>query len=203
MIWPRMNKAELENLLEELDEALCQQFPKAEPISLFVVGGACLVFSGVTARQTRDIDVIIIDMMGQGPESLVYDLSRTGKKVRSTIERIGRAHGLRGSEKCFVNDDCSSFLLEIGQGEIPDFYLFKAYRKILLHFPTDLGYILACKLMAARPEKDLDDIAVLRQRLGVNSRAQAQAVVDRFFPSREHQRLYELPRTLKALFPQG
>ena len=59
-----MNKSELESLLEELDEALVKAFPGPEPMSVLVVGGACLLFQGVTTRPTEDVDVIIFEMMG-------------------------------------------------------------------------------------------------------------------------------------------
>lgn len=39
-----MNKLELETLLEEFDEALVKAFPGLEPMSVLVVGGACLLF---------------------------------------------------------------------------------------------------------------------------------------------------------------
>ena len=59
-----MNKEELEALLDELDEALVVAFPGPETISVLVVGGACLVLSDVTTRPTKDVDVIITDLLG-------------------------------------------------------------------------------------------------------------------------------------------
>lgn len=67
--------------------------------------------------------------------------------------------------------------------------------------PDDFGYILSCKLMAGRPDKDFNDIATLCQLLRVTTRAQAQAIVDRFFPSKELHRLHLLPSTLALFFP--
>ena len=78
--------------------------------------------------------------------------------------------------------------------------LLKAYRKLHLYVPGDLGYILACKLMAGRPEKDLADIEVLCPTLGIQTRAQAQHVVNQYFPSPIHQATYGLPRTLERMF---
>ena len=78
--------------------------------------------------------------------------------------------------------------------------LFKAYHKLHLYIPSDLSYILACKLMAGRPEKDLADIEVLCPTLGIQTRAQAQHVVNQYFPSPIHQATYGLPRTLERMF---
>jgi hypothetical protein len=72
--------------------------------------------------------------------------------------------------------------------------LLKAYQKLRLHVPSDLGYILACKLMAGRPEKNLADIEALCQTLSIRNRAQAQSMVDQYFPSPIHQATYQLPR---------
>ena len=59
-----MTKSEVEAFLREFDEALEQVFPGPEPMSVLVVGGACLLFQGVTTRPTEDVDVIIFEMMG-------------------------------------------------------------------------------------------------------------------------------------------
>ena len=44
------------------------------------------------------------------------------------------------------------------------------------------------------------DIAVLCQTLAIQSRAQAQQLVDRYFLSPAYQATYRLPRTLESLF---
>ncbi len=198
-----MTKEELEILLEELDEALVAAFPGPEPMSVLVVGGACLVFAHVTTRQTKDIDVIIFDLLGTGEASLVYNLNPTTAKLRKIIGAIGKRHGFRGNDRMFLNDDCASFLLELGQGHIPEKQLLKAYRKLHLYVPVDLRYILACKLMAGRPDKDFDDIALLRQKLDIHTPEQARTLVRQFFPDPYHQQLYDLPQTLKVIFPEG
>jgi hypothetical protein len=185
-----MNKPELESLLEELDEALVKAFPGPEPMSVLVVGGACLLFQGVTTRPTEDVDVIIFDMMGSEESTLIFH-SPIADKIRRIIKGIGKRHGLRGERQLFFNDDSAPFLLELSENELPP---------MRLYVPSDLGYILACKLMAGRPEKDLADIEALCQRLGIRNRAQAQSVVDQYFPSPIHQATYQLPRTLDGIF---
>ena len=197
-----MTKDELETLLQELDEALVAAFPGPEPMRVLVVGGACLVFADITTRQTRDVDVIIFDLLGTGEASLVYNLTPTTAKIRKMIGAIGKRHGLRGNDRMFLNDDCASFLLELGQGNLPDIQLFRAYQKLHLYIPMDLRYILACKLMAGRPDKDFGDIALLRQKLHIYTREEARTLVREFFPNPYHQQLYELPQTLKVIFPE-
>lgn len=195
-----MNKDELEALLDELDEALVKEFPGPETISVLVVGGACLLFSEITTRPTKDVDVIITDLMGEGEASLVYDLTPTAARIRKVIEEIGKRHGLRGDDRMFLNDDCASFLLELGRGKLPPSRPLRAYRKLHLSVPADLSYILACKFMAGRPAKDYQDIAALCQLLNIQTRSQAQGLVNRFFSDPYQQYLHRLGSTLNELF---
>lgn len=99
-----MKKLELEALLEELDEALVKAFPGPEPMSVLMVGGACLIFQGVTDRSTEDVDVIIFEMMGSEESTLIFN-APIADKIRRIIKSIGRRHGLRGKQQMFFNDD--------------------------------------------------------------------------------------------------
>jgi hypothetical protein len=194
-----MNKLELEALLEELDEALAKAFPGPEPMSVLVVGGACLLFQEVIDRTTEDVDVIIFEMMGSEENTLIFK-SPIADKIRRIIKGIGKRHGLKGQQQFFFNDDCAPFLLELSGNELPPMRLFKAYQKLHLYVPGDLRYILACKLMAGRATKDFADIDVLCQRLGIRNRGQAQSVVDRYFSSPVDQAIHLLSQTLETLF---
>ncbi len=194
-----MNKPELEALLEELDEELTKAFPVPEPMRVLVVGGACLLFQEVTTRPTEDVDVIIFDMMGSEESTLIFN-APIADKIRRIIKRIGKRHGLKGQQQFFFNDDCAPFLLELGGNELPPMRLFKAYKKLHLYVPSDLRYILACKLMAGRATKDFADINALCQKLGIRNRTQAQQVVDQYFLSPVHQAVHLLSQTLETVF---
>ena len=194
-----MNKPELEALLEELDEALVKAFPGPEPMSVLVVGGACLLFQGVTTRPTEDVDVIIFEMMGSEESTLIFH-APVADKIRRIIKGIGKRHGLKGQQQLFLNDDCAPFLLELSGNELPPMRLFKAYQKLHLYVPSELSYVLACKLMAGRATKDFADIEVLCQRLAIRNRMQAQSVVDQYFPSPVDQTVHLLSQTLETLF---
>ncbi len=193
-----MDKHQLETLLEQVDQKLVKAFPGPEPLSAIVVGGACLLFQGVIDRPTQDVDVIIFEMLGSEETTLIFQ-GPVADKVRSIIKAVGRKNGLTGKYQAFLNDDCSSFLLELSRNRLPEVQLLKKYQKLHLYIPNDLQYILACKLMAGR-EKDRSDIRALCQRFSVETRAQAKAVVDRYFPYIMDQVLHQLPQTLKDLF---
>jgi hypothetical protein len=194
-----MTKSEVEALLREFDEALVQAFPGPEPMSVLLVGGACFLLQGITAQPTDSVEVIILEMLG-GPERTLVFHSPTADKIRRIIREIGKRHGLKGERQQFLNDDAALFLLELSEQELPPKRLLKAYRKLHLYAPRDLSYLLACKLMLGRPEKDSVDIAVLCQALAIQNRAQAQQLVDRYFPSPAQQATYRLSCTLESLF---
>ena len=194
-----MTKTEVEALLEEFDEALVQAFPGPELMRVLLVGGACFLLQGITAQPTDSVDVIIVEMLGSKERTLVFR-SPVADKIRRIIREIGRRHGLKGQRKQFLNDDAAPFLLELSEHELPPMHVLTAYRELHLYAPMDLGYLLACKLMLGRPEKDSVDIAVLCQVLAIQNRAQAQQIVDRYFPSPAQQATYRLSCTLESLF---
>jgi len=197
-----MNRDELEEGLIELDMALAKAFPGPEAIECLVVGGACLLFQGITNRVTEDIDVIIFNLMGSEETTLIFK-TPLATKICTIIKRVGKQrYGLKGDHQLFFNDNCAPFLLELGRNILPDMRLFKKYQKLHLYIPNDLKYLLALKLMAGRPEKDHDDIRKLCERLNVQNRAQAKAVVDIYFPSLRDQFDYRLPNTLQELFKE-
>jgi len=194
-----MTKTEVEALLEEFDEALVEAFPGPEPMSVLLVGGVCLLLQGITAKPVDLVDVIILEMLGSPERTLVFH-SSVADKIRRIIRAIGKRHGLKGERQQFLNDDAAPFLLELSAQELPPMRLLKAYRKLHLYAPRDLGYLLACKLILGRAEKDGADIAVLRQVLAIQNRVQAQQLVNRYFPSPAQQSTYRLSCTLERMF---
>ena len=194
-----MTKSELEALLEEFDAALVKAYSGPEPMSALLVGGACLLLQGITTQPIDSVEVIILEMLGSQERTLVFH-SPIADKLRRIIREIGKRHGLKGERQQFFHDDSAPFLLELSEYEFPPMRLLTAYRRLHLYVPRDLGYLLACQLMLGRPEKDGADIAALCQTLAIQSRAQAQQLVDRYFPSPAHQAAYRLPCTLDGLF---
>jgi hypothetical protein len=192
-------KQELEALLEEFDATLVKAFPGPEPMSVLLVGRACLLLQGITTQPVDSVEVIIFEMLGSEERTLVFH-SPTADKIRRIIREIGKRHGLKGERQQFFHDDSAPFILELSEQELPPMRLLKAYRRLHLYVPRDIGYLLACKLMLGRPEQDGADIAVLCQTLAIQSRAQAQQLGDRYFSSPAHQAAYRLPCTLESLF---
>ena len=119
-----MTKTELEALLKEFDEALVQAFPGPEPMSVLLVGGACLLLQGITTQPTDSVEVIILEMLGSQERTLVFH-SPTRRQVRRIIREIGKRHGLKGERQQFLNDDAAPFLLELSEQELPPMRLLK------------------------------------------------------------------------------
>jgi hypothetical protein len=196
-----MGKPEVEALLEELDEALVQAFPGLEPLSVLLIGGAGLLLQGMTAQPVETVKVVIVDLLGSEERTLVFR-SPLADRVRRVIKDVGRHHGLKGEQQHFLNDDGASFVLELFEQEFPPMRLLPTYRKLQLYVPCDLGYLLACLLMVGWSEREGADIVMLCKALGIQSRDQAQHLVDQHFPSVLLQAFYRLPRTLGCLFGQ-
>jgi hypothetical protein len=194
-----MTKTELKALLKGFDEALLEAFPGPEPMSVLLVGEAYLLLQEITTQPIDSVEVIILEMLGSQERTLVFH-SPTADKLRRIIREVGKRHGLKGERQQFFHDDSAPFLLELSEQELPPMRLLTAYRKLHLYVPKDPGYLLACKLMVGRLEKDAADIAVLCQTLAIQNRAQAQQLVDRYFPSPAHQATYRLPCTLESIF---
>src|SRR5579859_2460374 len=135
-----MTKSELEVLLKEFDAALVEAFSGSGPMSALLVGGACLLLQGITTQPTDSVEVIILEMLGTQERTLVFH-SPTADKIRRIIREIGKRHGLRGERQQFFNDDSAPFLLELSEQELPPKLLLKAYRKLHLYVPRDLGYL--------------------------------------------------------------
>jgi hypothetical protein len=76
--------------------------------------------------------------------------------------------------------------------------LWKKYKVLEVYLP-DKEYVLAQKLLINRP-KDHEDIRLLFQALGIATKAQAQALLDRYL-SQNEQRQLNLTVTLQHYFP--
>lgn len=64
---------------------------------------------------------------------------------------------------------------------------------------AERGYILALKLLAGR-QKDSDDILALCHQLNIQTREQAQELLDRYVPDKHFQQLSHVDDTLDDVF---
>lgn len=135
-------------LFQELSDRLAVAGVSAQ---LFVVGGAAMALAYDRGRLTRDVDALFVP----APE------------VRRIAEEMSGPHGL---EPDWLNDAAKGFLP--GADEHPR-TVFES-ESLLVQVPSP-SYLLAMKLHASRDERDLNDAAILFNRLGYTS---AQDCID-------------------------
>ncbi|GFZ98992.1 DUF6036 family nucleotidyltransferase [Nesterenkonia alkaliphila] len=135
-------------LFHELSDRLTEAGVTAQ---LFVVGGAAMALAYDAERLTRDVDALFVP----APE------------VRQIAEEMSSAHGL---EPDWLNDAAKGFMP--GEDDQPR-TVFES-ESLLVQVPSP-GYLLAMKLHASRDERDLDDAAVLFNRVGYTT---AQECID-------------------------
>lgn len=143
-----LNAVEVRALLQELSDRLADSEVSAQ---LFVVGGAAMLLAYNAERVTRDVDALFVP----------------APQVRRIAERMSGPHGL---EPDWLNDGAKGFLP--GADEHPR-TVFES-ESLLVQVPSP-EYLLAMKLHASRDDRDLDDAALLFNRLGYTS---AQECID-------------------------
>jgi hypothetical protein len=179
-----MQAHEIETHLGELGDELERQGIE-QPIRLLVIGGAFMLLEVRNRKNTDDIDVLFTGIENP-PASPLYQAFKDAVHVVAVKKR------LRGN---WLNDLMAEILQDISR--VPAGTLWRRYGKLEVFFPPK-EYILALKLLAGR-RKDRADVLALCQQLDIRTRAQAQAVVDRFIPDPEVQQLNHLERTLNTL----
>lgn len=135
-------------LFQELSDRFAEMGVSAQ---LFVVGGAAMALAYDDGRVTRDVDALFVPT----PE------------VRQIAEEISAAHGL---EPDWLNDAAKGFL----PGDDQNPHTVFESESLLAQVPSP-EYLLAMKLHASRDDRDLDDAAVLFNRLRYTS---AQDCID-------------------------
>ncbi len=138
-------------------------------------------------RTTNDIDVVLKDVNDLTASSLSQRL-KTGARTVATRNRI---------PVTWINDVIGDFLRDTSR--VPQGTLWRTYGPLEVYVPEE-AYILALKLLAGRP-KDRSDIQDLCSQLHIQTRIQAQKIVDQYIPNKQVQQINDLERTLDSLFP--
>lgn len=130
-------------------------------VDMFVVGGAAIAIAYSTSRRTRDVDAVF------GDPGEVYEAAR------AVARRMGLPHD-------WLNDAVRSYLLGDDSGARP------VYESDSLQVAVaSPQYLLAMKLLAARPEQDQGDIRLLYGLCGLGSRADGLALLARYLPGED------------------
>jgi hypothetical protein len=156
------------------------------PIRILLVGGAFMLTQMHSMRMTNDVDVLLKDI-DDPTTSPLYRVFKTA--VRAVASR-------RQIPSTWMNDLIGDFLRDLGT--VPNGVLWRTYAVLEVYVP-EAEYILALKLLAGR-QKDREDILLLCQQIHIQTRNQAQQLVDRYIPKKTQQ-VNNLDDTLSDLFP--
>ncbi len=152
-----LSRDDILGLLNELADLLEAQGFHGD---LFVVGGAAMALAYSARRVTRDLDGIF------EPKRVIYHAA----------EEIADRHGLPPD---WLNDSVKGFL----PGGDPDATVLFDRPGLSVRVASP-GYLFAMKLLAARVERDEDDIRTLYRLCGFRSVDDALEHVERLYPHR-------------------
>jgi Nucleotidyltransferase of unknown function (DUF6036) len=167
-----LSRDDIVMLLDELATELEAQGTHGD---LFLVGGAAMAVAYSRRRATRDLDAIF------EPKQVIYDAA----------QRVGDRHGLPSD---WLNDGVKGFL----PGADPDATVLFDRPGLAVRIASP-RYLFAMKVLAARVERDEDDLRILYELCGFRSVNEALDHVESTYP---HQPIP--PRALyllQELFP--
>lgn len=177
-----MESEEVDTYLHALDEEL-ERRKLNKPVRLAVVGGIYMMFFLKNRSSTKDVDIIPLDF----PDTT--EPTRETRAFRSAVNAVARRFQIR---RDWMNDVVAAFTQELGA-----LHLWREYPNLQIYVPN-AECILVLKLLAGR-EKDEDDILALCEMLDIQTREQAQELVDRY-ADRSWQEECVLEKTLGDLF---
>ena len=180
-----MQKEEIETHLAELGQEL-QEMGLERPIPILLVGGAFMLTQIKNRQATNDIDVLLKDV----EDSTTPWLYQTFK---AAVRSVAWKNKMPNS---WLNDVIGDFLRDLGS--VPEGNLWRRFDKLEVYLPPE-EYILALKLLAGR-QKDKDDTLALCKRLQIQTREQAQKVLDRYIADKQLQQMNNVEKTLTIFF---
>lgn len=149
-----LTRDEIVALLIEVGQRLDERGARGD---LFVVGGTAMALAYDARRLTGDVDTVF------EPKSVVHE----------AIRYIARRHGLADD---WINVAAKGFL----PGNDSNVRVVLDVPGLRVSIPST-EYLLALKVHAARPDRDLDDIRFLADQLGLTTPGQVLDVAERFF----------------------
>jgi hypothetical protein len=150
-----LSRDDIARLLDELANELEAQGIHGD---LFLVGGAAMALAYSARRATRDLDAVF------EPKQVIYEVAR----------RVGDRHGLPDD---WLNDGVKGFL----PGSDPGATVLFDRPGLAVRIASP-RYLFAMKVLAARVERDVDDIEILYGLSGFRSVGEALDHVQALYP---------------------
>ena len=181
-----MQAQDIERYLADLGQELARM-QLQQPVRILLIGGAYMLTQLGSRRTTNDIDVLLKDVDDSMASPLPH-IFKTGARAVARRNHI---------PVTWINDVIGDFLRDTSR--VPQGTLWRTYGPLEVFIP-EAAYILALKLLAGR-QKDVGDVQDLCTRLHIETRTQAQQIVDHYIASKAVQDMNNLDKTLAALFP--
>ncbi len=199
-----MNIAQIERYLSELGSQLDQQKEIKSPISLLIIGGVYMLLRHQNRASTQDVDFALLSDSLQETSEPIFSFKQedtTTKPLSPQVKALVSASRIVASTyslpRNWLNDTSAYFVRDIAPH--PEAELWQTFGTYLQVFLPSAPYVLALKLMIAR-QKDTNDIETLLRKLEIQTRAQAQQIVNQFVPDKAYQEHYMIPKTLDEIF---
>lgn len=200
------NGKQIMQYFEELANVLAELHVTAR-FHILVAGGAYMLLQN-KRRSTEDIDFALIESPDEQTKlhepfrTMVQrtEVSRRTSSVpfaadfKQAVAIVGQRHRLPPD---WLNDEAAVYYYD--DAPHAEVVFWRSFGETLWIYLPTMQYMLATKLAAYRP-KDANDIQMLIQDLNVQTREQAQAIVDKFLLP-DAQTFWELDEKLDILFP--
>jgi len=182
-----VNLAEIIQHLEALDfELVDSGFTRK--VQILVIGGVYMLVNLKNRLATQDIDTWIFQ-----PQFHEADYTT----LKALIAFVAQDRQL---DPDWFNDKVADFLAAAGNGQLPQMSPWQEnprFHVLEFYFPTP-DYILALKLMAARP-KDMGDIADLCHLCHIANKTQARVLINTYI-AEDVQQFYNIEEKLRRVF---
>lgn len=179
--------AEIERLLEELGNKLAQR--GLTLVQMMIVGGAYMLLHIGNRNITQDIDVFPLNYVDSSQPDANTRL------ILTAIRSMSRTYQLKQD---WLNDAASGILGWMTP-PLEELTLWRTYGVLEIYMPCP-EFIFVTKIFGYR-DKDYNDVVALLQKLQIQTRDQAQALVDRYI-DRKTQREYNTHVTLDDFFEE-
>jgi len=180
-----MQAQDIEAYLADLGQEL-QDLGVEDPVRILMIGGAFMLTQVHNRSTTDDVDMLLKDL-DDPTISPLYQTFKTAVQAVASRNQISIT---------WINDVIGDFLRDVGV--VPEGVLWRTYAMLEVYIPPR-EYILALKLLAGR-QKDRGDILALCQQLHIQTREQAQQIVDCYISEKEVQQLSGLDDTISDIF---
>jgi hypothetical protein len=161
-----LQPGEIDSLLQELGNELIQR--GFSSVQIMITGGAYMLLAVGSRPTTTDIDFFPLNFV---------DSSNPNQETRLVLQAIKAVAGRNNLKQDWANDAVCGILGWMAEG-ISQPVFWRKYGALEIFMPPE-DFVLATKIFGFR-DKDLNDVMALCSRLQVRTRAQAQAIVDRY-----------------------